>query len=100
MPLSYRPWFILVICLLAGAIIIFLLQSNMEPFEDAVPAISTLINDDTLSSLIKMVQQNPEMVHQMVKELTSSISTMDPHTVSSMDVEPLMKLFQNLTPPS
>ena len=47
-----------------------------------------------------MIQQNPEKVHQMVKDLTSSISTMDPQTVSSMDVEPLMKLFQNLTPPS
>ena len=47
-----------------------------------------------------MIQQNPEKVHQLVKELTSSISTMDPQTVSSMDVEPLMKLFQNLTPPS
>jgi hypothetical protein len=72
----------------------------MEPFEDAVPAISTLINDDTLSSLIKMVQQNPEKIHQMVKELSTAISTTDPQTISSMDVEPLMKLFQNLTPPS
>ena len=100
MPFSSRPWFILVLCLLIGAIIIFLLQNRWEPFEDVNPAISTLINDDTISSLIKMIQQNPEKVHQMVKELTSSISTMDPQTVSSMDVEPLMKLFQNLTPPS
>jgi len=100
MPILSRPWFIIVLCLLAGLIIIFLLQNRWEPNEDANPVISTLINDDTLSSLIKMIQQNPEMVHQMVKELTSSISTMDPQTVSSMDVEPLMKLFQNLTPPS
>jgi hypothetical protein len=100
MSQSYRPWFILVLCLLVGLIIIFLLQNRWEPFEDANPVISTLINDDTLSSIIKMIQQNPERVHQMVKELTSSISTMDPQTVSSMDVEPLMKLFQNLTPPS
>lgn len=100
MSLCYRPWLLLVLCLLAGMIIIFLLQSYQEPFEDANPALSTLINDDTLSSLIKMIQQNPEKVHQLVKELTSSISTMDPQTVSSMDVEPLMKLFQNLTPPS
>lgn len=100
MSQSYRPWLLLVLCLLVGAIIIFLLQSYQEPFEDANPVISTLINDDTLSSIIKMIQQNPERVHQMVKELTSSISTMDPQTVSSMDVEPLMKLFQNLTPPS
>ena len=100
MPFSSRPWFILVLCLLVGAIVIFLLQNRWEPFEDVTPDISTLINDDTLSSIIKMIQQNPEKVHQMVKELTSSISTMDPQTVSSMDVEPLMKLFQNLTPPS
>ena len=100
MSLPYRPWLILILCLLVGLIIIFLLQSYQEPFEDANPALSTLINDDTLSSIIKMIQQNPEKVHQMVKELTSSISTMDPQTVSSMDVEPLMKLFQNLTPPS
>jgi hypothetical protein len=100
MSQSYRPWLLLVLCLLVGVIIIFLLQNRWEPFEDANPVISTLINDDTLSSIIKMIQQNPERVHQMVKELTSSISTMDPQTVSSMDVEPLMKLFQNLTPPS
>ena len=100
MSLCYRPWILLVLCLLTGLIIIFLLQSYQEPFEDVNPALSTLINDDTLSSIIKMIQQNPEKVHQMVKELTSSISTMDPQTVSSMDVEPLMKLFQNLTPPS
>jgi ABC-type bacteriocin/lantibiotic exporter with double-glycine peptidase domain len=100
LPISSRPWFILVICLLIGAIIVFLLQSYQEPFEDVNPAISTLINDDTLSSLIKMIQQNPERVHQMVKELSSTISTMDPKTISSMNVEPLMKLFQNLTPPS
>jgi uncharacterized protein YggT (Ycf19 family) len=100
MSQSYRPWLLLVLCLLVGLIIIFLLQNRWEPFEDANPVISTLINDDTLSSIIKMIQQNPERVHQMVKELTSSISTMDPQTVSSMDVEPLMKLFQNLTPPS
>ena len=100
MPFSSRPWLLLVLCLLVGLIMIFLLQNRCEPFEDANPALSTLINDDTLSSLIKMIQQNPEKVHQMVKELTSSISTMDPQTVSSMDVEPLMKLFQNLTPPS
>ena len=100
MSLCYRPWLLLVLCLLVGMIIIFLLQNQWEPFEDANPALSTLINDDTLSSIIKMIQQNPEKVHQMVKDLTSSISTMDPQTVSSMDVEPLMKLFQNLTPPS
>jgi hypothetical protein len=100
MSQSYRPWLLLVLCLLVGVIIIFLLQNRWEPFEDANPVISTLINDDTLSSIIKMIQQNPEKVHQLVKELTSSISTMDPQTVSSMDVEPLMKLFQNLTPPS
>ena len=100
MSQSYRPWLLLVLCLLVGVIIIFLLQNRWEPFEDANPVISSLINDDTLSSIIKMIQQNPEKVHQMVKELTSSISTMDPQTVSSMDVEPLMKLFQNLTPPS
>jgi hypothetical protein len=47
-----------------------------------------------------MIQQNPEKVHQMVKELTSTISTMDPQTISSMNVEPIMKLFENLTPPS
>jgi hypothetical protein len=100
MSFSSRPWFILVLCLLIGFIIIFLLQSYQEPFEDVNPAISTLINDDTLSSLIKMIQQNPEKVHQMVKELTSTISTMDPQTISSMNVEPIMKLFENLTPPS
>jgi len=100
MSQSYRPWFILVLCLLVGLIIIFLLQSYQEPFEDANPALSTLINDDTLSSLIKMIQQNPEKVHQMVNELTTTISTMNPQSLSSMDVEPLMKLFQNLTPPS
>jgi hypothetical protein len=100
MPLPYRPWFVLTLCLLIGAIVIFLLQSYQEPFDDVTPDISTLINNDTLASLIKMVQQNPEKVHQMVNELTTTISTMNPQTLSSMDVEPLMKLFQNLTPPS
>ena len=100
LSLRCRPWFILVICLLVGAIVVFLLRSYQEPFEDANPAISTLINDDTLSSLIKMIQQNPEKVHQMVKELTSTISTMDPQTIASMDVEPIMKLFEKITPPS
>jgi hypothetical protein len=100
MPLPYRPWFVLTLCLLIGAIVIFLLQSYQEPFDDVTPDISTLINNDTLASLIKMVQQNPEKVHQMVNELTTTISTMNPQSLSSMDVEPLMKLFQNLTPPS
>ena len=100
MSQSYRPWLLLVLCLLAGLIIIFLLQNRWEPFEDVTPDISTLINNDTLASLIKMVQQNPEKVHQMVNELTTTISTMNPQSLSSMDVEPLMKLFQNLTPPS
>lgn len=99
-PLLSRPWLILVLCLLIGAIIVFILQIKRESFEDVNPAISTLINDDTLSSLIKMIQQNPERVHQMIKEVTSTISTMDPKTISSMDIEPLTKLFQNLTPPS
>jgi hypothetical protein len=106
MPISYRSLFILILCLLIGAIIVFLLQSYWirfslrEPFEAVTPAISALINDDTLSSLIKMIQQDPERVHLMIKELTSTISTMDPKTIASMDVEPIMKLFQNLTPPS
>ena len=100
MPFSSRPWFILVLCLLIGAIIIFLLQNRWEPFEDVTPAISSVINEDILSSMIKMIQQNPERVHKMVNELTTTISTMNPQTLSSMDVEPLMKLFQNLTPPS
>ena len=100
MPLPSRPWFILVLCLLIGAIIIFLLQNRWEPFEDVTPAISSVINEDILSSMIKMIQQNPERVHKMVNELTTTISTMNPQTLSSMDVEPLMKLFQNLTPPS
>lgn len=100
MPFSSRPWLILVLCLLAGAIVVFLLQSRYEPFEDATPAISSVINEDILSSLIKMIQQNPEKVHKMVNEMTTTISTMNPQTLSSMDVEPIMKLFQNLTPPS
>jgi hypothetical protein len=86
--------------LLIGAIIIFIIQTYKEPFEDMTPAITSLINNDALASLIKMVQQNPEKAHQMVKDLTSSISTMDHQTIASMDIEPFMKLFQNLTPPS
>jgi len=100
MPFSSRPWFILVLCLLIGTIVIFLLQTYQEPFEDANIAISSVINEDILSSMIKMIQQNPEKVHKMVNELTTTISTMNPQTLSSMDVEPFMKLFQNLTPPS
>jgi hypothetical protein len=86
--------------LLIGTIVIFLLQTYQEPFEDANIAISSVINEDILSSMIKMIQQNPEKVHKMVNELTTTISTMNPQTLSSMDVEPFMKLFQNLTPPS
>ena len=100
MHLSSRSWFILILCLLIGALVVFLLQTKQEPFQDVTPVISTLINDDTLSSLIKMIQQNPEKVHQMIKELTSTISTMDPQTIASMDVEPIMKLFEKITPPS
>jgi hypothetical protein len=99
-PLSYRYWFILILCLLTGAIVVLLLRTYHEPFENVNPAISTLINNDTLSSLIKMIQQNPERVHQMVNEITTTISTMEPKTISSMDIDPFMKLFQNLTPPS
>jgi hypothetical protein len=105
-PLSSRSWFILILCLLIGAIVVFLLQKYRvrdtvyDSFEDVHPAISALMNDSTITSMIKMIQQNPERVHQMIKEVTSTISTMDPKTISSMDVEPLMKLFQNLTPPS